>query len=468
LVKEGKEVKELDVTLAWDFDAFDNENMVTKTYKTEITLLRLDLCGTWEDNRPKKAGKVKYSNLHTLLWNKTLKGIVFKNATYFGPRTDLPLKNNLYSNLRLLHFLVKIESTSESQICTLIGACPNLLDLRLGTFLGRGEMHPRMERLIGKLKKLKALHIYNTTYNFNASDDEEANPRWRTMPQSDKPIKEIVRTGNSVNQPYLQDLIGRSCIAVEVLLLQYPKIQNHPLELRTSVPPKNNPNPTAPKVSAQPYTNLTHLDLQVVLSINSLATLRQVAPQLNLKHLGVDGASKDLLQNIKYETLESISLSGLGESDLFELRKASLKSGRSWKLHTIRLRNITNITCLQFLLSLPMRRIFLSDPSLDSLKETLANLDFSILENLSLFTPEYDWHTEVILASQAAKFSPLMKVELALPITRELRTDVYNEKFRPVAGNKQRLARGRVEIVPVFLQHERYIQAILPPYSVAK
>ncbi|KAF9129800.1 hypothetical protein BGW39_003800 [Mortierella sp. 14UC] len=480
LVREGRELKELDVALAWDFNAFDNEYMVTSTYRTEIAILRLDLRGTWDDNLARKGNKLKYGNLHTLLWNKTLKGLVFKNATYFGPRTNMPLKNKLYSNLRLLHFLVKIEPTSESQICTLIGACPNLLDLRLGTFLARGEMHPRMERVIGNLKKLKALHIYNTAYSSTTSEDDEAYPRWRTIPQSDKPAREIVRTGISVNQPHLQELIGRSCTMLEVLLLQYPMIQGHPLELRTSaftngsfssfgsLYPKNASNPTAHKALGQPYTNLTHLDLQVVLSTDALSTLRQVVPQLSLTHLGVDGASKDLLHDVKYEILESISLTGLADSDLFELKKASLKGGKSWKLHTIRLRNIINITTLQFLLSLPMKRIFLSDPSLESLKETLANLDLSILEVLSIFTPEYDWSTEAILANQAAKFNTRMKVELAFPITRELRTEVYDKNIRPMVGTKQRLARERVEILPVFLQHERYIQGILPPYSVTK
>ncbi|KAF9900745.1 hypothetical protein EC991_006937 [Linnemannia zychae] len=480
MVKDAKEVKELDVALAWNFDAADNEFLVTSTYKTAITILRLDLRGTWEDSRATKGIKVKYGNLHTLLWNKNLKGLVFKNATYFGPRTDMPLKNKLYSNLRLLHFLVKIESTSESQICTLIGACPNLLDLRLGTFLARGEMHPRMERVIGNLKKLKAFHIYNTTYSSATTEDDEANPRWKTIPQSEKPFKEIVRTGNCVNQSQLQKLIGRSSTTLEVLLLQYPRIQGQPLELRTtaftndsfssprSPSPKNASNPTAYKALDQHYTNLTHLDLQVTLSTDSLLTLRRVVPQLSLTHLGVDGASKDLLHSVKYETLESISLTGLGDADLFEFKKASLKSGRSWKLHTIRLRNITNITALQFLLSLPMKRIFLSDPSLESLQETLANLDFSILEVLSIFTHGYDWDTEAIIASQSAKFSSRLKVELAMPIDRELRTEIYDGRNRPAVGTKQRLARERTEILPVFLQHERYIQAILPPYSVTK
>ncbi|KAG0377501.1 hypothetical protein BGX24_005972 [Mortierella sp. AD032] len=480
LSKEGRELKELDVALAWDFGAADNENLVTRIYKTAVTILRMDLRGNWDDNRARKDGKLKYGNLHTLLWNKTLKGIVFENATYFGLRTDLPLKNTLYSNLRLLHFLVKIEPTSETQIHTLIGACPNLLDLRLGTSHAQGDMHPRLEKVIGNLKKLKALHIYNTTYSEVIPEEDKAHQRWMTIPQSDKPVKEIVRTGKIVNQPHLQELIGRSCVAIEVLMLQFPKVQGKFFELRTSgsgygsfssskpSTPKSASFPNAKRPIGQPYASLTHLDIQVVLSNESLFTLRRVLPQLSLIHLGVDLASKDLLKFIKFETLESISLKGLSETDLDGLRIASLKDGKSWKLNTIRLRNVSNIQTLQFLLSLPMRRVYLSDPSHESLKETLAHLDFSILEVLSIYTPEYDWSTEAILVSQADRFNHRMKVDLGVPLRREQRSDVYNENIRPLVGTEERLARGRVEILPVFLQHGRYIQSILPPYSVTK
>ncbi|KAG0272707.1 hypothetical protein BGZ95_011508 [Linnemannia exigua] len=480
LVKDGRELKELDVALAWDFDATDNENLVTRIYKTEITLLRMDLRGNWDDNRARKEGKLKYGNLHTLLWNKTLKGIVFENATYFGLRTDLPLKNKLYSNLRLLHFLVKIEPTSETQICTLVGACPNLLDLRLGTSHARGEMHPKMERIIGNLKKLKALHIYNTSYSTVIPEEDEASPRWKTIPQSDKPVKEIVRTGKSIQQPHLQELIGRSCGTLEVLMLQFPKNDGKFFELHTSASghgsfsssrpstPKSVSYPTAQRFIGQPYARLTHLDLQVALSYESLPALRRVLPQLSLTHLGVDCASKDLLKFTKFETLESISLKGLSDTDLDGLRIASLKEGKSWKLNTIRLRNINNIQALQFLLSLPMKRVYLSEPSHESLKETLAHLDFSILEVLSIYTPEYDWSTEAILASQADSFNHRMKVDLGVPIGREQKNGVYDKKVRPLVGTEERLARERVEILPVFLQHGYYIQAILPPYSITK
>ncbi|KAF9080656.1 hypothetical protein BGX23_001840 [Mortierella sp. AD031] len=477
LVKEGKELRELDVTLAWDFNASDSEILVTNVYKTSVNILRLDLQGTW-DERPEseqtmKGDDVKYYSLHTLLWNKNLKGLIFENTTHFGPRTNLPPMNKIYSNLRLLHFLVKIEATSEDRICTLIGACPNLRDLRIGTFQAPGNIHPKMECVIGNLKKLKALHIYNTTYSSAIPEQDKISPRWRTIPQSDKPIKEIVRTGIHANQLQLQEVIGRSCGVLEVLMLHFP---NQTLELRTSATsngsttsstPKAAFKPTLQKVIDHPYTKLTHLDLQVVLSTASLTKLCQVLPQLSLTHLGVNDSSKDLLKYAKFETLESISLTGLCEADLDNFKSESLKDGRTWKLHTIRLRNIKNIQPLRFLLSLPMKRVFLSEPSHESLMEALANLDFSILEVLSILTPEYDWDTEEILASQAAKFNIRTKVELGLPRS-EFRTDVYDEMDRPLVGTKQKLARGRVEILPVFRQLERYIQSVLPPHSVAK
>ncbi|KAF9149340.1 hypothetical protein BG015_008869 [Linnemannia schmuckeri] len=457
LVKDAKKTKELDVTLDYNFNAADSENLVNRVYKTDVAFLRLDLKGTWEEQpeQIRKGDNPKYYKLHTLLWNKKLKGLILENATYFGLRTNFPPINMLYSNLRLLHFLIKIESSSESQLCALLIACPNLYDLRLGNFQTPGETHLKMELVIGKLKKLRTLHIYNTTYSSIISAKDKANPRWKTIPQSDKPIKNIVRTGCGVNQPQLQEVIGRSAGIIEVLMLQYPKIPSEPLELRPSAS------------IGQPYFKLTHLDLQVVLSTKSLSRLRQTLPQLSLTHLGVNSHSKELLQYVKFETLKSISLTDLSEADLRRFRSESLMNFKSWKLKTIRLHNIHNIQALRILLSRPMRRIFLSQPSLESLRMTLGNLDFSELEVLSIRSFEYDWVTEAILANKAAKFNNRMKVELCVP-AREAMSDIYDENVRPLVGSKLRLARGRVEILSVFLQQERYIQAILPAYSLAK
>lgn len=457
LVKDAKKTKELDVTLDYDFGAVDSENMVNKIYKTDIAILRLDLKGTWgeQPEQIKESLNFKYHKIHTLLWNKSLKGLILENATYFGLRANLPPAHTLYSGLRLLHFLIKIESSTESQLCKLLLACPNLNELRLGNFQTQGEIHPRMEVAIGNLKKLKTLHIYNTIYNPDIPEEDKVKDRWKTIPQSDKPIKNIVRTGHGVNQARLQAVIARSAGVIEVLMLQYPKIPTRPLELR------------ALGTIGQPYGKLTHLDLQVVLSPNSLTILRQTLPQLNLTHLGVNSHSKELLKHVKFETLESISLTDLNEADLSRFISESLRNFSSWKLKTIRLREINNIQVLMFLLALPMRRIFFSKPSLESLKEILAHLDFSELEVLSILTPEYDWSTEAILASQAAKFNDRMKVEICRPYS-EIKSDIYGENARPLVGTDQKLARERVEILSIFLQHERYIQAILPAHSVGK
>lgn len=467
LVKEGKGTKELDIALAFDFGPYHSMTLVNRVYKTDVALLRLDLKGTWEEQpkQAKKGDESKYFQIHTLLWNKTLKGLILENATHFGARTNLPPKNNIYSNLRLLHLLFKIEPSSEAHICTIIGACPNLHDLRVGNFQDPGEMHPKMEQVIGNLKKLKILHIYNTTFRSAIPAEDKACPRWKTIPQSDKPIKNIVRTGRGVNQARLQEVIGRSACVIEVLMLQYPNFPNLPLELRAAAMSPS--NPLAQKIVGQPYAKLTHLDLQVILSSESQARLRQTLPRLNLTHLGVNANTKDLLQYVKFETLESISLTDLSEADANHFRSESLEDGAFWNLKVIRLRNIHNIQALKFLLSLPMRRIFLSEPKLECLKETLANLDFSELEVLSILTSEYDWSTEAILAIQADKFNNRMKVELGRP-AREEQSDIYDENFRPLVGTKQKLARGLVEILPVYVQHERYIQAILPAHSITK
>ncbi|KAF9545710.1 hypothetical protein EC957_010573 [Mortierella hygrophila] len=457
LVKDAKKTRELDVTLDYDFGASDSENMVNKIYKTDVAVLRLDLKGTWDETpeQIKESLNLKYHKMHTLLWDKNLKGLILENATHFGLRANLPPVNKLYSGLRLLHFLVKIESSSESQLCTLLLACPNLHDLRLGNFQTQGQIHPKMEVVIGNLKKLKTLHIYNTIYSPDIPEEDKTNHRWKTIPQSDKPIKNIVRTGHGVNQARLQAVIGRSAGVIEVLMLQYPKIPNRPLELRAS------------DSIDQPYVKLTHLDLQVVLSPNSLAILRETMPQLNLTHLGVNCHSKELLKHVKFETLTSISLTDLSEADLSHIRSESLRNFRSWKIKTIRLRDIDNIEALMFLLALPMRRIFLSKPSIASLKGILTHLDFSELEVLSILTPEYDWSTEAILATQAAKFNDRMKVELCRP-HHDFKSDIYDENARPLVGTNKKLARGRVEILSIFLQHERYIQAILPAHSIGK
>ncbi|KAG9072912.1 hypothetical protein KI688_000693 [Linnemannia hyalina] len=457
LVKDAKKTRELDVTLDYDFGASDSENMVNKIYRTDIAILRLDLKGTWDETpeQIKESLNLKYHKIHTLLWDKNLKGLILENATHFGLRANLPPVNKLYSGLRLLHFLIKIESSSESQLCTLLLACPNLHDLRLGNFQTQGQIHPKMEVVIGNLKKLKTLHIYNTNYSPDIPEEDKTNHRWKTIPQSDRPIKNIVRTGHGVNQARLQAVIGRSAGVIEVLMLQYPKIPNRPLELRAS------------DAIDQPYVKLTHLDLQVVLSPNSLAILRETMPQLNLTHLGVNCHSKELLKHVKFETLTSISLTDLSEADLSHIRSESLRNFRSWKIKTIRLRDIDNIEALMFLLALPMRRIFLSKPSIASLKGILTHLDFSELEVLSILTPEYDWSTEAILATQAAKFNDRMKVELCRP-HHDFKSDIYDENARPLVGTNKKLARGRVEILSIFLQHERYIQAILPAHSIGK
>ncbi|KAG0060944.1 hypothetical protein BGZ90_003808, partial [Linnemannia elongata] len=455
LVKDAKKTRQLDVTLDYNFGASDSEHLVNKIYKTDIALLRLDLKGTWDEQpeQVKESLNFKYHKIHTLLWDKNLKGLILENATYFGLRANLPPAHKLYSSLRLLHFLTKIEPSSESHLCKLLLACPNLHDLRLGNFQIRGQMHPKMEVVIGNLKKLKTLHIYNTTYSPDIPEEDKTNHRWKTIPQNDKPIKNIVRTGHGVNQARLQVVIGRSAGVIEVLMLQYPMVPGRPLELRAS------------DTIVQPYSKLTHLDLQVFLSPSSLAILRQTLPQLNLIHLGINSYSKELLNHVKFETLESISLTGLSEADLNRIRGESLKNFASWKLKTIRLRDIHNIQALMFLLALPMRRIFLSKPSLESLKETLAHLDFSELEVLSILTSEYDWSTEGILATQAEKFNDRMKVELCRPFG-EFKSDIYDENARPLVATKHKLARERVEVLSIFLQHERYMQAILPAHSI--
>ncbi|KAF9900740.1 hypothetical protein EC991_006932 [Linnemannia zychae] len=473
-------VKELNITFGWTYNSTDSQLLVSSLEKSEVAFLHWDLDGSIELSREEilSESKPKYYPVHQLFSNKNLRGISFKNAFHLRTRSAFPERIEYAEQLQLFHFLDKIDGENQAQLVTILEACPNLVDLRLGTFAKKGSMNSTLDRAICSLKSLQVLHVYNTGLMEDTLEKGVKNNASKFMKKPSRittPLRELIRTGVNLNQSQIQDTIGRSCAALEVLMLKYPKMDNSPLVLRTSA--TNEPSrPVTPKTALAtpapggppscPFSKLTHLDFQVVLSTESLILMRGVLPGLRLTHLGVNASSKELLNYIHYSCLESISLEELKEEDMKDFAKEAAKAGANWKIKTVRLRKIDNVRTFRYLLKCPMKRLFFSDISPELLKRTLASLNFSELEVLAIYSPEYDWSTEAILAGQATKFNGNLKVELALP-EHALRGDIYTPDTRSDA-TEGRLARDIVDIIPAFLQHERYVQSILPAHSVAK
>lgn len=241
----------------------------------DICDLELDLQET--DGRPITSliqpGKGRYHSLLGLLSNTKIKRFTFTDVKFIGPRTSSLPKSHRPSLLQSFRYVGRINGLDLAEIISL---CPDLVDVRLCSLLYYSPGVPKVDRFLRSLTKLDTLHRYylndDTTVSLTIKDT--------TAPYGTVALHEIMDLG----MPYptgstglLEAAIQRSATTLEVLVLR-SKTAPRALNL---VPTKET-LPSTPHGSGLPFLRLTHLELLVDMTTDSLDLMAQLLPDLSL------------------------------------------------------------------------------------------------------------------------------------------------------------------------------------------
>ncbi|KAF9343833.1 hypothetical protein BGX26_005150 [Mortierella sp. AD094] len=308
-------VSELNVSLAWKFNAADLEMMVRRLNDSTVQLLTLNLKDKKNSLFKKPRIKVplkarKYQPLQGLYQNPHLRSYRLVGASRFGIRTDSVLGDST-SDLQILHLRIRFSGKDDQEILSnIIQKCPRLVDLRLGGVY-KSEMHLKLAETIGTLKHLQILHLYGMENNENGGPIDNFLRRVR---ESAAPLRELVLVNCRVDLLEATELIKKSESTLEVLILDHASFQ--PLEMTAILP-------AFCEGSSDEYPllrKLTSLHLHVSKDKNNIRLLAETLKRLSLSHLGLSQENppiiraaldgKSLLDYVEFASLRSLFLSG--------------------------------------------------------------------------------------------------------------------------------------------------------------
>ncbi|CAO3563717.1 unnamed protein product [Mortierella alpina] len=395
-----KRVRELIVTLAWNFRKSDLSAMVKSLSQSSVVHLTLDLKdkNSWKRPKVKFLFGRKYQPLQDLYSNRNLQTFHLVGASRFGIRTN-PLPVLPGTSLKHLRLRIRLDGKSDQVAAqSIIKNCPQLADLRLGGIY-KSEMHPTLKKTIGELKYLEVFHLYGMEKNEHGGPILDLLGR---VTCSSKELKELVLVNSNVDAVETQTLIRVHEQTLTTLVLDHATFQPPNLKILSSGP-----------FERPLLQNLKSLHLHVYESTESLQLLARTLRHLSLTHLGLTQGDcrvvqdllngKSLLENVNFGSLHSLFLSGFSGPSLAPLWEAvgtttgstsSIDGGRSPTVGKTPLRylSLENLTrCYD--LSSQLRRLRLESlwvvadvKELEcELNQLALSLDYSSLKKVALF-----------------------------------------------------------------------------------
>ncbi|KAG0057050.1 hypothetical protein BGZ89_001939 [Linnemannia elongata] len=390
----------LKVTLDWPFKPADLVLMVDKVTQSNIRDFELDLqeyLGAVPIVSMMRPGKGRYHSLLGLFSNDKIRRLTFSHVALIGPRTSNFPVGHRQTLLQSFRYFGIIYTSDETRLIEIIYLCPWLVYLRLGWLEFCSQDLVKLDRAISSLSKLETLYRYNL-HSRPLSIGKFSND---AAPYGSRALKELVDYG----LPYptgpaglLEDAIGRSSSTLGVLMLLPSAISNPPiLDLAALC------NPLSPSVPAGPpfLARLTHLELFVNITSDSLALMASLLPSLRLIHFGVNELTSGLLDKVNFTFLRSL------------------------------------------------RVIDAADSFLGSFYERL--------KVLTVHGDDYNWDAEAVLAGRSAGFVMQLTKE-----DKQYKLDVHNEDSRSVEGSSRRLARRYVHVAYFADLDCEYCSFVLP------
>ncbi|KAF9136958.1 hypothetical protein BGX30_010679, partial [Mortierella sp. GBA39] len=446
----------LRVTLGWSFGSTDLVMLVNKIAQSNIQELELDLMELL--NAPSllgsffRPGKGRYHSLLGLLSNDRIKRLAFINVGLIGPRTSSLPKTHRPTLLQSFHYSGWINSFDDSRLAEIISLCPGLVDVKLGSVVNPSQNIPKVDRALGSLSKMKILH----RLGLNRGDNVEITNT--TAPYGTVALRELLEVGMPYSTDFaglLQTAIQRSAATLEVLVLfsdTYSRIDLGQIRDISS---------STTHVSGLPFVRLTHLELLVHTTTDSLDLMALLLPSLSLVHLGVAQPTCSLLSEVSLASLQSVRVVGVEDSFLDPFYHRVLSSSTLCQIQKLWFQQIaTSQGLANILVDLPLRRLHLEDPKDDNMLEmVLPRLNLSQLQVLIIDYHMFGPEMEAVLAARSTEFTD--EFVLYLEHEKELKADeaqVLNS--REVQGSQMKLSRRRVRVVDYTTTHPEYYRSI--------
>ncbi|KAF9111037.1 hypothetical protein BGX30_007796, partial [Mortierella sp. GBA39] len=301
----------LRATLDWPFGSTDLVMLVDKISQSNIQELELDLMNLLPLaplGSLMRPGKGRYHSLLGLLSNDKIKRLAFIDVGLIGPRTSSLPKAHRPTLLQSFHYSGWINNFDHSRLAEIISLCPGLVDVKLGSVAYPSHGIPEVDRALGLLSKMKILN------RWRLYDDPNVEITNTTAPYGTVALRELMESG----MPYptgpaglLEAAIQRSAATLEVLAL-FSETYDRNVDLGQICDISS----STKHVSGLPFVRLTHLDLLVDMTADSLDLMALLLPSLSLVHLGVDEDTCSLLSEVSLVSLQSLRVQDVENSFL--------------------------------------------------------------------------------------------------------------------------------------------------------
>ncbi|KAG0299144.1 hypothetical protein BGZ97_003859, partial [Linnemannia gamsii] len=471
LARQAPAVQTLDVTLDWDLASADLATLVDMVAKSNVKDLKLNLqydhtsnsrTATW---RP---GKGRYHSLIGLLSNTKLRSLQFSNLYLLGTRTSKLPSSLTASWLQSFRFFGRINVEDRIRLTNIISNCSQLVDLRL-VCQDWGYMDLGLHQAVFSLKKLKRLHLAAWK-----RDDKWNGNEW-TFLEGDQPMTEVIYCNQFLDSQYLNKAIQQSSAVLEVLVVhpccEVIDITSGSASFTPDFIGSEEATSTERLLSHLHLSALTHLDLQVRLTDDSLQYLSTLLPGLNLVHFGCNEDTHELLRHCNPASLKSLSILEGYAFNLAHILDAmidgttSLSFGKLEQLFLHDLRSAHNVPT-KFLQAIRLNRLFLDYLNPEPLAQLLEVVDLSKLEEISIRHSYYLVNTEKALSKRIDEFSEALVIQLD-EFSSKWYTD-HDGKSRTMEGSPELLPHHRVTCMDDDNIEEhiyRFLKPILPVYS---
>ncbi|KAG9072919.1 hypothetical protein KI688_000700 [Linnemannia hyalina] len=443
LSTQAPAVTGLRVMLDWSFGSTDLVMLVDKIAQSNIQELELNLMELDDPSllgslfRP---GKGRYHSLLGLLSNDRIRRLAFVDVDLIGPRTSSLPKTHRPSLLQSFHYSGYVSNFDDSRLAEIISLCPGLADVRLGSVVYHSNGIPKVDRALGSLSKMKILH------RCRLYDDFEVEIKDTTAPYGAIALRELTDIG----MPYptgpaglLEAAIQRSAATLEVLIL-YSKSTSQVVDLAQICDISS----STTLVNGLPFVRLTHLELLVYMTTDSLDLMAHLLPSLSLVHLGVSWFTCSLLSEVSLVSLRSLRAQYVENSFLDPFYHRVLSSSMPCQIQNLWFYGIaTSQGLANILADLPLRRLHLQDPKDDNILEmVLPRLDLSQLQVLIIDYHKFGPEMEAVLAARSTEFTDGFVLQLDHKGKME-KSEAQKLNARESQGSMTKLPRHRIRVV---------------------
>ncbi|KAG0270734.1 hypothetical protein BGZ95_001588, partial [Linnemannia exigua] len=460
LSQQGQAILGLKVTLGWPFSAADLVMLVGKIAQSNVRELKLYIedHGLWDPlvllMRP---GKGKYYSILSLFSNSKIKSLTFSEVDLIGLSTSALGTSHRPSLLQSFRYVGKIFSLDAGHLADIIAHCPLLVELKLGSYTSNSEGVHKIDQVIGSLSKLETLHRYRLYKEPLSVRDIKSN----TAPYGSRTLRELVEHGVHYHVGYsgfLETAIRRSSATLEVLVV-HSHGQNRILHLQ--VKSQLSSSPTSPTSSSRlTFSSLSHLELFVDMTQESLNMMAAALPDLALVHLGIGEHTSVLLRHANLSTLKSLSLNRTAEHHYRQVVESA-----DCQIESLMLVSVPWSQFLSNILSsIPLKRLFLDHMDISSLDKILAQVNLSQLQVLTMCNHEYQWKNEEVLVARRNELADGFLLQLGYG-RHESKRDPLKQKSRDMKESSTRLSSQQVRVVFDFVLLEEHYAAILPTTS---